>query len=313
MKKGRSITVSAPAKVHLLGEWSAVWGKPAILTAIDLRLRVTISQGRTVPSELLKLQKLIEKIVKKELKLKKIPLYSLEISSDIPVGSGLGSSAAVSSAYIGALLSYLRVNWDLNLIYKLTYEAEKIFAGSPSGGDQSPIIYGKLIWFRKEDNDLKLIHPLPFSIPQKLSRNFVLINSGKPAEATAEIIAQVKTTFAKKPGVLNSFLEDQEKLVKELLIVIKEGSQKEFMRIIKQGQRNLESIGVVPKSIFPVITRIERSGGVVKIIGAGGKKGAAGMLLAYHPNKAKLLKIVKSFNLPYLSPTLGVEGVRKEL
>jgi mevalonate kinase len=38
------IKVSAPGKIHLLGEHSVVYGKPAILAAINLKVHVTISK-----------------------------------------------------------------------------------------------------------------------------------------------------------------------------------------------------------------------------------------------------------------------------
>src|SRR3989344_4813987 len=102
------IKVSVPAKVHLLGEWSVVWGKPALLTTVDLRLTVTIADtSKESPSTSLgtskptfEVRKIIEPIIKKELKIKKIPPYSLKIESDIPMGAHLGSSAAVSVASI---------------------------------------------------------------------------------------------------------------------------------------------------------------------------------------------------------------------
>src|SRR3989304_191754 len=164
------IKVSAPGKIHLLGEHSVVYGKPAIIAAIDLRLTVTIrplssviatppwrgeQTSSTVEDSSLivqndKIKEIFEPIVKKHLKIKTIPPYKLEISSQIPIGSGLGSSAAVSVAYITALLSFLKYKWDLNLINQLSFEAEKVFHGNPSGGDNSTVCFGGLIWFRKE-------------------------------------------------------------------------------------------------------------------------------------------------------------------
>lgn len=312
MSKGRSITVSSPAKIHLLGEHSVVYGKPAILTSVGLRLTVTISQGRTIPFELKKLQKIIERVVKKELKLKKVPLYSLEIKSEIPVGSGLGSSAAVSAAYIGALLSYLRVAWDLNLINKLSFEAEKVFHGNPSGAEPATVIFGGLLWYRKEAPDLKLIHPLSFTLPQKLSKNFVFINTGIPKYSTKEMVVILKNLYDKKPKLVNTFLENQEKLVKELLNVVKGADEKNFIRIVREGERNFESVNLVSKSSQEIIRKIEKKGGAAKICGAGAIQGPTGILLCYHKNKKIVKNIAKSYNLPYFQVKLGVEGVRKE-
>lgn len=315
MSSSETITVSAPGKVHILGEHTVVYGKPAIIASLDLRLRLTIMANKErarFTEEEKTIVKVIEPIIKKKFKIKSLPNYLLKIESQLPIGSGLGSSAAVSSAYIAALLNFLKISWDKDLLYQLTFEAEKIFQGNPSGGDQSPIIYGGLIWFRKETPTLKIIHRLQFTIPSKLSKNFVLINTGRPEEITAEMVSLVKNLYNSKPELVSKILGDQERLVKELLPVLKEADEKEFMRIIRKGERNLETIGVVGKKAKNIIRKIEKSGGAGKIIGAGGVKDASGMLLCYHRNKKVLEEIAKLYNLPYFQAKLGVEGLRQE-
>ncbi len=316
--KNSSITVSAPCKVHLLGEHSVVYGKPAILTSVNLRVTVTITpsviasdqrERGNLPN---KIKKIIEPIIKKHLKIKTIPPYHLAIHSEAPIGAGLGSSAAISASYIATLLSFLKIKWDLELINKLTYEAEKTFQGNPSGGDNSTVVYGGLIWFRKESPDLKIIHPLPFTIHPKLAKNFIFINTGKPKEITAEMVKLVRQLYDKKPKVVEKFLEDQERLVRELLPVIKQGDEKELIRIIREGEKNLESIGVCSSFVKKIIRQIESSGGAAKICGAGSDSGPTGVLLCYHPKKAVVEKIAKENNLPFFKTSLGVEGLRLE-
>ncbi len=289
------IRVSAPGKIHLLGEHSVVYGKPAILAAIDLRVFVTISKGRSNHP----FKKIVEPIVKKELGINSIPPYNLTITSDIPTGCGLGSSAAISAAYIAALLSFLKIKWDLNLVNQLAYEAEKVFHGNPSGGDNSTVVYGGLVWFTR--TNFKKLNLNGF---RKLAKNFVIINTGTPKETTKQMIAMVK--------VNKKFLDSQEQLVRELLPALKDSNEKELIRIIRAGEKNLESIGVVSSYAKSIIRKIEKSGGAGKICGAGGKMKATGVLLCYHPEKKVLEKIAKSYKLSYFSTTLGVEGVRKE-
>lgn len=310
MGSQKTIVVSAPGKVHLLGEWSVVWGKPALLAAIGLRVTTTI----TTPSVHLRgvIKKTIESIVKKNLKIKKFPSYEVKINSEAPIGAGLGSSAAASASYIAALLSFLKVKWDLELINKLSYEAEKVFHGNPSGADNSTIVYGGLIWYRKENPDLKIIHPLPFSIPPKLTKNFVLINTGTPKETTKQMIAKITAEFDQKPKLKEQFLEGQEKLVRELLPAIKNADENELIRIIRQGERNLESIGVASDYVVPIIRIIEQEGGAAKICGAGASSGPTGVLLCYHKNPSLIQNIAKSHNLEYFKSALGVEGLRVE-
>ncbi|OGE72576.1 mevalonate kinase [Candidatus Daviesbacteria bacterium RIFCSPLOWO2_12_FULL_38_10] len=306
------IKVSAPAKVHLLGEWSVVWGKPALLTTVDLRITVTIADTSKESEPTFEVRKIIEPIIKKELKIKKIPPYSLKIESDIPMGAHLGSSAAVSVASIAALLSFLKVKWDLDLINKLAYEAEKIFHGNPSGADNSTIVYGGLVWYRKENADLKIIQKLPFSIPAKLSKNFILINTGTPKETTRQMIEKISSKYTVSSIKYKKLFDHQEQLVKELLTAIKDSNEKELIRIIRAGERNLESIGVCSPEVSKIIRQIENAGGAAKICGAGATQGPTGVLLCYHKNTSVIEKIASENKLSHFSAKLGVEGVKQE-
>ncbi|MBI2086206.1 mevalonate kinase [Candidatus Daviesbacteria bacterium] len=312
------IKVSAPGKIHLLGEHSIVYGKPALLATVDLRVTVILkpwTYNDTIVhmyGVVKKVKKTVEDVVKTYLKLKAIPPYNLEISSQLPIGAGLGSSAAISSSFIAALLSLLKVKWDLNLVNSLAFEAEKEFHGNPSGADNSTIVYGGLVWYRKETPDLKIIQKLPFSIFPKLAKNFVLINTGTPKETTKQMITMTQALFAKRPKLKDTFLTAQEKLVRELLPTLKDGNEKELIRIIRTGEKNLESIDVVSSFAKNIIKKIENIGGAAKICGAGGKAGPTGILLTYHQDKNKLEEIAKSFNLPFFSTRLGVEGIRQE-
>ena len=79
------ITISVPSKVHLLGEYAVVYGKPALLAAINKRIIVTI-----IPSQINQIQgvelykkqvkqllEILGKQIQKQLKFKKINAYSM--------------------------------------------------------------------------------------------------------------------------------------------------------------------------------------------------------------------------------------------
>ncbi len=319
------IVVSAPCKIHLLGEHAVVYGKPALLATVDLRVKVNVSPRHSGTPRgifdfsridsgvalLPRMTDIFEPILKKKFSLKKISPYSFKISSDIPIGSGLGSSAAISVAYFGAMLLFLGKPWDLETINALAYTAEKAFHGNPSGGDNSAVCYGGLVLYQKK-NDKKIIKPLDFTIPQLLTKNFVLINTGKPKETTKKMVAFIKKRYDENPQAIQSILDSQEKLTEELVDVVRNGNEKRFVQIIKAGEHNLEKLGVVSPQVTSMIRIIESKGGAAKICGGGGIKNGTGVLLTYHKNPTILENIAKAHNLSFFKAAIGVEGVRQE-
>lgn len=285
------IRLSAPGKIHLLGEHAVVYGKPALLSAINLRVTVTIGEKKS--DNLFILRNTINKLIQQKYN-RIIPDYSIE--SSLPVGSGLGFSAAASAAIIATLLSYFKIKWDKNLVNELAYEAEKVFHGNPSGGDNTAVIFGGLLWFQGE--------PLPFTISSKI-QNFILIQSGKPFESTKQMIEIAKAKIA-------SILESQELLTKQMLLALKDGDEKILIDTIRKGEKNLEKISVVGKKAKKIIKDIENLGGASKVSGAGGVKDGSGILLCYHKNPKRILDYAKKNNLESYVIKLGEEGLRKE-
>lgn len=354
----KQIKVSAPGKVHFLGEHAVVYGKPAILTAVDRRCTVSLSKrndhlfnffsknlnkqfsttfrgiqektsqannlwGKFISTnEVSQLKQITQTesdypiiIAGETLKYYKISKLSngfdLVINSEIPIGGGLGSSAALSVSMVAAVTLFLKKPFDKSVINDIAYIAEQKKHGLPSGGDNSTVCYGGLVWFRKESPELRIIQPIPFTIPDKLGQHFTLINTGQPVESTGKMVSLVRDLNKMYPKKIETFLENQEKLTRDLLAIMKNCDEEMFIHTIIEGQKNLENIGVVSNYVKTIIRKIEKSGGAAKICGAGGVTKGTGILLAYHPNNQKIQDIADSYDLNYFKTQLGVEGIKQ--
>ena len=348
------IKVSAPGKLHLLGEHAVVYNKPAILAAVGKRCFVEINPRKdnniTVSSsnfkkevktnlneiriKFNKAQKdweiynenndiaLLKSITKDPLdypfiiigqfldyfKLKSLPGFDLRINSEIPVGAGMGSSGALAVSIIGALSLFTNKPFQKETINKIAFLAEQKKHGKPSGGDNSTSCFGGLVWFKKDEG----LRPLDADLPEEVKKNFYIINTGTPKETTGEMVSLVRGLMEKKPKSTNAVLDNQEKLVHDLLPALEQANHNTIIEIIRQGESNLEKLGVVSSFAQKIIRAIEKSGGAAKICGAGGTTKSTGIILIYHTNEENLKKQFEASKITFLRVNLGAEGLRKE-
>lgn len=303
------ITVSAPGKIILSGEHAVVYGKPAILAAINRRLFFSVrqsSKNEIIASESPKLAEFARDFVLKTFGKAKEKL-KIEISSEIPIGCGMGSSAALAVATTAGLFKYLNKPFNKEKINEIAYEIEKKQHGNPSGGDNTISTYGGFLWFRKETEFLKLFKQLQFDLTK-----FVLINTGRPKETTGEMVLGVRKLYDKNRLKTEKILNEIERTTKQLLVAFNQMDEKLIRITIRENERLLENLGVVSNFAQKIIRGIEKLGGAAKICGAGGKKKGSGIILAFHPQKDVLFELAKKKNLPAFEVKLGEEGVRIE-
>jgi mevalonate kinase len=322
------VTVSTPGKLHLLGEHAVVYGFPALIASVDRRIYVKIrnhpisNRGFKSVNTIIYHPKLVSGSKNNEFILKTIELFvktykidnlsplEITINSQIPVGSGMGSSAALSSALLGALLKFIKNIWNPVKINEIAYEAEKIAHGNPSGADNSACVFGGLVWYRKEFEFLKSIWNLTdfsYKIPQ-----FAIVDSGRPNESTKEMVDIVRMNYSKQSKQFEEIFYDQEKQTKKLLISLKTGDNKLLKESIIKGENNLEKIGVVGQKAVKIIREIENLGGAAKICGAGGLKENSGIILVFHQNLKILKSLEKKLGVTFENISLGQEGIRLE-
>jgi mevalonate kinase len=306
----KKIKVSAPGKIHLLGEHAVVYGKPALLAAINKRVFVEIIATSNKKKEVIinsiqdeKVIDYIKHAIDVTVKYYKQQLpsgFTLSITSKIPPGAGMGSSAASAVAIAGAVTLFLGQAFDKKIINEIALLIEKYNHVNPSGGDNSTSCYGGFIWFRRETSNFKIIEPLSLVLSKEIKKNIYIIDTGKSKETTGEMVKLVKQFIQKNKKNAEKIFNDQEELTKNLLSAFSNNDENQIKLIIKKGQRNLEKLGVVPAPVKKMIRHIEKLGGAAKICGGGGISNATGVLLVYQNNK---------INSIYQSLSLGAKGI----
>jgi mevalonate kinase len=332
---------SAPAKVILSGEHSVVYGKPAVASAIDLRMYVVVwdkKQSIEKTSVLKKIKKLRKKTEKIKLLSDVIPVDMVDkvfkliknylknngveilkddpefaVYSEIPVGRGLGSSAALSVAVIAALLQfYAGREYPAEVVNSLAYKIEKYFHKNPSGIDNSVACYGGLVYYRKEFEFLKQLASLNFKLCKKMEDSLFIIDTGIPEESTADMVSLVAKNYNADPESMDNVLSRVEKITKRMVVSIVKEDVEILKKSIIKSEDCLEELGIVSAKAKNILNELIPFG-VGKVTGAGGIKEGSGYVLFYAEDTAGLKNYLDSKKILFMPFKQAKEGVRKEI
>jgi len=311
------ITYSAPGKIILSGEHSVVYTKPALVTAVDLTLTVTVTEdsASTLDPKIESALTYCESIVRDYLKKKDLTIndrkHSFTIDSTIPEGRGMGSSAAFCVATVAALLHfYIGTSYDKETINTLAYKCEHHFHGMPSGVDVSASCFGGLIYYRKEFEFLKYISALNFKIPKVIQDRLILIDTGKPVESTSEMVKLVGKKYNTETAGMEQTLIGIEKITKRMVVSIVKEDPSLFAECVEENQKLLVDFGIVSKKTQDMIDTLSPYG-VGKVTGAGGCEDGSGLILFFITDQEAFQNYSKEKNLQQISFQQNFEGVRQ--
>lgn len=307
------VSYSAPAKVILSGEHAVVYGKPALVCAIDKRVKLTVFEGgkKVKDENILQMAAKVKKFLDKrgDLKDKK---FGFDIDSQVPIGRGLGSSAALSVASVACFLEFFSgKEYPEETVNNLAYQIEKRFHQNPSGVDNTASCFGGLIYFRREFEFLKSIFKLPFKIAKKIERQLYLIDSGKPEESTGEMVNLVGTEYNKRPKKTKQILQEIESVTKRLVVSVVKEDEEFFKNSLLENQLLLEELEVVSKKTKKLLEKLSKFGSG-KITGAGGRRGGSGFLIFMIEKKKEFESFCQKNKVSYFKFRPSYQGLKKE-
>ncbi|MCH7666372.1 MAG: hypothetical protein IH936_10650 [Acidobacteria bacterium] len=237
------------------------------------------------------------------------------VRSDVPVGSGFGSSASVAVAVGAALLGSLSVQEELSAdderIAAIALEAERRQHGQPSGVDHTAVIRGGVLSVTREGDSLRT-SALPR--PEWLQRAIRVYDTGPPAETTGEVVAAVRNLRDREPRGFVETLDVMESATSIFLGTLGEKNPPwpTLVDAVRSFEHCLEALEVVPPPVAEVVRRVEAAGGAAKISGAGSLSGsAAGSLIVLWPPEARVeadLEVILCDYRP-LAMRLGADGL----
>jgi mevalonate kinase len=218
MTSVRAFTASAPGKVILFGEHAVVYGFPAIavpLTAVQVTVSAEAASpgsgitlhaanlGRTLSlTDMQPDDPLYDALVYPvQLALQALRRPSadlrLTVRSTIPIASGLGSGAALAAALIRAVCGALGQPIDDDSLNPLVYEVEKRHHGTPSGIDNTTIVYARPVYFVRGQPPQTFTVARPFTL--------LVADSGQ-SSPTRLTVADVRRHYDSEPDRIGALL-----------------------------------------------------------------------------------------------------------
>jgi mevalonate kinase len=194
---------------------------------------------------------------------------NLSMSSNIPIGCGLGSSAATILSSLRAVGHYFRVDFKPDWYYEYSLLAEKMQHGHPSGVDSYISLHGGCALFQGDQAEPVPLPRMPLHI----------VNTGRPETSTGECVEKVRARFG--DSVIWS---EFEAVTLDMRQAVQRNDHEQIARMVIENQRLLEQIGVVPAKVRNFVSELRASEMPAKICGAGAVAGeSAGIVLVWSP------------------------------
>jgi mevalonate kinase len=283
-----------------------VYGHPALVTAVDLRLscvalrtgdgRITVVGRSEFRTGAMPVHEAIELSRGAEAPAGRLAYVAcgaallhagvpssagltLRISSDIPAGSGLGSSAALSVGVTAAVFAALDHRVEPGVLAAIAKQVEARQHGRPSGVDVEAVVRGGTLWCRRTAERTLDCVPIA-AAPSSLDR-LELYHTGTPAESTGEMVAAVARLREREPRRVGAALDAIDTATREAREALETGS--DLRALLTRAEAALETLEVVPDDVVRAIRGIEAQGGAAKVSGAGGRTSGAGLVLVIPP------------------------------
>ena len=260
-----SARVSAPGKIILFGEHAVVYGQPAIAAPlaavrtvaearpaaagaglvihahdVGQRLRVTWDAAAEAPwfDALIYPAQLALRALDAP-----IPDLTLDVRSTIPIAGGLGSGAALATAIIRALGQALGRPFAREPLNALVYEVEKRHHGTPSGIDNTVIVYEQPVYF------VRGTAPQPFTIGAPFT--LLVADSGQPSP-TRETVGDVRKLYEAAPERIGAVFERIGQIARDARAAIESGEVAALGALMNANQQALRQLSVSS----PVLERL---------------------------------------------------------
>jgi mevalonate kinase len=219
----------------------------------------------------------------------------IKVQSEIPIGCGMGSSAAIILSVLHVIAKHLDLSLSPDTLFRMALEVENLQHGYSSGLDLRVSQQGGCLLMREGEVLARTVPKLPF----------YLINTGLPLSSTGECVAhaepffrqsRIGDDFATVTLMMDQSLQDQK--------------PEAFQEAIRENHKLLINLGVVPEKVQTFVSQVEQARGAAKICGAGAVSGEnAGVVLVVVDDIATLTDLCAQYRYSLIPASIEQRGL----
>ncbi len=285
------IQATAPGKVILVGEHAVVYGRPAIAAPVwQTVATATLVAGAPgsgchilAPDVGLSLHlaeadndeplAVVARLALERLGFDRMPDWQIDLHSEIPIASGMGSGAALSTALVRAIMLGAGQEPKPAIVSDLVYESERFYHGTPSGIDNTVIAHGVPIWFVKGHP------PQPFTPARPIT--LAIADSGIRSP-TKETVGEVRRAWNADPPRFEQIFDEIGHTVLAARRALEDGDVPALGRILDTNQTLLERLAVSSPALDALIAAARQAGALGAKLSGGGRGGNIIALIDEH-------------------------------
>ena len=273
---------TAPGKVILVGEHAVVYGRPAIAAPVwQAVATATVVPGApgsgchiSAPDVGLSLRladagddeplAVVTRLALARVGRDCAPDWQITLHSDIPIASGMGSGAALSTALVRSIMLAAGHAAEPAAVSELVYESERFYHGTPSGIDNTVVAYGMPIWFVKGQP------PEPFTPARPI---LLAIADSGIRSPTKETVGDVRRAWSADPARFEGIFDEIGRTVLAARRALEAGEPRALGRIMDANQALLEMLDVSSPALATLIAAARQAGALGAKLSGGGRGG----------------------------------------
>ena len=289
----KTVTVRVPVRIDLTGGWT------------DVPAYCSTNKGEVINIA-------INRYITAEMHIDDERRISVKYSSDMPIGSGLGTSGAMNVALLAAISGDDRTPEE---IAELAFQFEALLGNTGGRQDQWASALGGMQHLEFEGDSVKSTPLNPSTeFLSWIERNLVLFDSGI-SHVSGDLHKEVWSKFNMKDQTIRDGLDRIRHMTGEMLEAIQDESKERFALSLYRGSRSVNMLGRefnAPFEKYLKPLQFEHSIMAWKVMGAGAG-GVVGVLFNDGYDREQVYALAEEQGWTEIEWAVEPQGIQREV